>query len=371
MQQLKKTSLYKLHLQKKAKMVPFAGYSMPVQYEDGIIKESLHTRSKASLFDVSHMGQFFITHKNSVDDLLREFEKIVPSDLFSMEVGQLKYSLLTLENGGILDDLMIYRVEQGLFIVVNAACKDKDIKHLRENLSDNCLIEEYCDWSLVAFQGPQACEILSDLLNVRLDFDFLNFQTVTYNGETLYISRSGYTGEDGFEISIPNSIVEEFSSELLNKSSGKFAGLGARDILRLEAGLCLYGHDLKTDVTAVESSLKWVISKRRREEKGFLGDKVILEQFENPPLIKRIGLIIEGRLPAREGMEILDQQKNKIGVITSGGYSPTLNKPIAMGYVEGNENSFFIQVRKNIIKGQKVKMPFVPHNYYRGKEKVK
>ncbi len=330
---LHKTPLHALHVAHGGKMVPFAGYDMPVQYDGmGVLKEHQHTRSAAGLFDVSHMGQAILTATEG--DPARALEKLVPGDIASLSAGQMRYTVLLNEQGGIVDDLMVTRWdERTLYIVVNAACKDKDFAYIRSQIGADAQLEYLADRALLALQGPKAEDVLAAMIpdSARLFF-MTSFKTL-YKGHQLFISRSGYTGEDGYEISMPASFAEAFTQELLQNEQVKLIGLGARDSLRLEAGLCLYGHDLDEQTTPVEANLKWTIAKRRREEANFAGADVILKQLADGTKRLRVGLRPDGKAPVREGSEI-HVNGQKIGVVTSGGFGPTADAPVAMGYVD-------------------------------------
>lgn len=332
---LHKTPLHALHLAHGGKMVPFAGYDMPVQYDGmGVLKEHLHTRSAAGLFDVSHMGQAILTVKDM--DPARALEKLVPGDIAGLSAGQMRYTVLLNDQGGIVDDLMVTRWdERTLYVVVNAACKDKDFAYIRSQLGADAQLEYLADRALLALQGPKAEEALAALIPDAARLFFMTSFKTLYKGHQLFISRSGYTGEDGYEISLPASFAEAFTQELLQNEQVKLIGLGARDSLRLEAGLCLYGHDLDEQTTPVEANLKWTIAKRRREEANFAGADVILKQLAEGTKRLRVGLKPDGKAPVREGSEI-HVNGQKIGVVTSGGFGPTADAPVAMGYVDTN-----------------------------------
>jgi glycine cleavage system T protein (aminomethyltransferase) len=361
----KKTILYDLHVELGAKMVPFAGYDMPVQYPDGILKEHLATRESAGLFDVSHMGQVVI----SGGDPVVAIEALIPGDIQALEPGQMRYSFLTNEKGGILDDLIVTRRENDLFVVVNAACKEQDIKKLTDGLKGKATVKELPDRALIALQGPKAAEILASLAPEVVTMSFMSYREVDVDGVPCFVTRSGYTGEDGYEISIPNAHADQITRKLLAEKGVAAVGLGARDSLRLEAGLCLYGHDLTEATTPVSAGLIWAISKRRREEGGFPGAAVIQEEIANKPKTKRVGLVPEGRAPAREHTEIADMDGNIIGEVTSGGFSPSLQMPIAMGYVPLRYSAIGTDINL-IVRGKArpakvVKMPFVEQRYHR------
>lgn len=330
---LLRTPLWQLHKEMGAKMVPFAGYDMPVQYDGmGVLKEHLHTRAAAGLFDVSHMGQALLT--GSADPAIA-LEKIVPGDIQSLTSLQIRYTVLLNEHGGIVDDLMVTRWDdKTLFIVVNAACKDKDFAYIQKKIGADVKLKQLPDRALIALQGPQAEMVLARILPLAAPMKFMTTIKATYEGQEVYISRSGYTGEDGYEISVPENLAAGFAKKLLSNAEVKWVGLGARDSLRLEAGLCLYGHDLDDTTTPVEANLKWVIGKRRREEKSFCAAEKIMQQMQRGPSRLRVGIRPEGKAPMREGTEIQSLDGNKIGVITSGGFGPTVDGPVAMGYVD-------------------------------------
>lgn len=362
--QLNKTPLDALHRELGAKMVPFAGFDMPVQYPMGVLKEHLHARTNAGLFDVSHMGQAFLTGPGAIE----AFEALVPGDYQGMAKGKTRYTVLLNDQGTIMDDLMATRIENGLYIVVNAACKDADFAHIKSKTAGKAQLEILQDRALLAIQGPKAGEVVSRLSPETADMTFMTFAEVTIAGIPCFATRSGYSGEDGFEISVPADRAVELAKKLLAEPEVAAIGLGARDSLRLEAGLCLYGHDIDTTTTPVEANLKWVISKRRREEKNFPGADIIMNQIENGTKRLRVGIKPDGRTPAREGTEIQDLAGNVIGTITSGGFGPSIDGPVAMGYVktafsvEGTELNLI--VRGKAITAHVVKMPFIPNRYH-------
>lgn len=371
-EQLLKTPLHTLHIELGARMVPFAGYDMPVQYPLGVMKEHQHTREHAGLFDVSHMGQIRLTGANAAQAL----EALVPVDIIDLPVGMQRYAMITNEKGGILDDLMVANLgDDQLFLVVNAACKEQDLAHLRKHLSAYCTIEPlFEERALLALQGPQAVTVLERLAPEVARMTFMQFAPVTLQGVPCYVSRSGYTGEDGFEISVPAEHAEALARRLLAEPEVQAIGLGARDSLRLEAGLCLYGHDMNQETTPIESSLLWAISKARRSDGtragGFPGAEQIFDQQQKGVTRKRVGLLPQERTPVREGAEIVDANGTSIGTVCSGGFGPTLGAPLAMGYV----NTAFTPLDSEvwaIVRGKRVpmkvaKMPFVPQRYYRG-----
>lgn len=361
-----RTVLYDLHVELGAKMVPFAGYDMPVQYPDGIMKEHLQTRQSAGLFDVSHMGQVIITGDNPA----KSIEKLIPGDIQALQPGEMRYAFFTNQEGGILDDLIVTRRENDLFVVVNAACKEQDIAILTEGLAGEATVTEITDRALVALQGPKAAEVLTRYNSDVATMPFMSFKELEIDGIACFITRSGYTGEDGYEISIPNAQAVQICKKLLDEEEVAPIGLGARDSLRLEAGLCLYGHDLTTTTTPVAAGLLWAISKRRREEGGFPGASVIVQEIADKPAMKRVGILPEGRAPAREHTEIADMDGTIIGEITSGGFAPSLQAPIAMGYVplafSAADTDIQLMVRGKARPAKVVKMPFVAQRYYRG-----
>ena len=357
------------HRARGGRMVPFAGYHMPVQYE-GIMAEHLWTRESAGLFDVSHMGQLLL----SGDDLDDELEKLIPADVKGVVLGQQKYSLLLAENGGILDDLMFTRWEDGLYMVVNGAVKYDDIAHLREHLPDSITINHLDDRALLALQGPKAFDVLKRHTTGKWPLDALVFMRgglFEIAGVETYISRSGYTGEDGFEISIPSEATEKIADLLCAEPEVKPIGLGARDSLRLEADLPLYGHDLDPETTPIMAALGFAVaSKRRREEANFPGAQRILLEREQGPVVKRVGLLVEGRQPVREGAAVLDADGSEVGKVTSGGFAPTLGAPIAMAYVPVAMAEVGTRIQLNqrgkVHEATVAAMPFVPHRYVRG-----
>ncbi|UVJ44930.1 glycine cleavage system aminomethyltransferase GcvT [Pseudomonas sp. LS1212] len=371
-EQLLQTPLHALHLELEARMVPFAGYDMPVQYPLGVMKEHLHTREQAGLFDVSHMGQIRLVGANAA----RALESLVPVDIIDLPVGMQRYALFTNENGGILDDLMVANLgNDELFLVVNAACKDQDLAHLRKHLGDQCQVQPlFEERALLALQGPAAVKVLERLAPEVAKMTFMQFASVPLLGVDCYVSRSGYTGEDGFEISVPAASAEALARRLLAEPEVAPIGLGARDSLRLEAGLCLYGHDMNNETTPIEASLLWAISKARRADgvraAGFPGAEKIFAQQQAGVARKRVGLLPLERTPVREGAEIVDEQDNVIGHVCSGGYGPTLTGPVAMGYLDAAHTALDTPVWA-MVRGKRVamkvsKMPFVPQRYYRG-----
>ena len=359
----KKTSLYNLHKANGAKFVQFAGYEMPIQYKDGIVKEHISTRLYAGFFDVSHMGQLFISGNKFSEDSL---EKIIPLDFKEIKMNQSKYSFLINDEGGVIDDLIITRVEGGFSIILNAACKDNDIKEISKCLNTNSKYELKKDLSLIALQGPKSESILESIVNGIKQLKFMNGGYFDFEGNKIYITRSGYTGEDGFEISIPNINVENFT-KLLSDKGAKPIGLGARDTLRLEAGLCLYGHELNQNINPIQANLKWAISKRRREEGGFKGWENIKKDLQNGVSKIRIGVKPSGRIIAREGTKIFSSSNEEIGVITSGTFGPSVNSPVAMGYIKSKfseiNSKIFLEVRGKKHEAVVSKLPFYKKSY--------
>ncbi|NCV49496.1 MAG: glycine cleavage system aminomethyltransferase GcvT [Rhodobacterales bacterium] len=373
-QALKRTPLYELHCELGAKLTEFAGYEMPVQYSLGILGEHQHTRTKAGLFDVSHMGQI-ILRGSSYQETALAFERAIPMDVLGLKVGRQRYGFLTTDGGGILDDLMFSNRKDHIFAVLNAACKDSDIVHLRTLLEPEISIEVIENRALIALQGPASETVLSEFNSQISAMKFMDIETLSIAGTECWISRSGYTGEDGFEISIPSSAAEAITRSILSKQEVEFIGLGARDSLRLEAGLCLYGHDIDEETTPVEASLTWAIQKARRTNgeraNGFLGDEIITQQLDMGTYRKRVGFLPQTRAPMREGVEIYETESSKevIGKITSGGYGPTVGHPVAMGYinseyVDSNDN-LFGELRGKRVPVKIAKLPFVPLNFKR------
>ncbi|EOD79518.1 Aminomethyltransferase [Grimontia indica] len=370
-QDLLKTPLHALHIEMGAKMVPFAGYDMPVQYALGVRKEHIHCREHAGLFDVSHMGQLRLHGENAAKAL----EALVPVDIIDLPEGKQRYALLTNEQGGLMDDLMVTNFGDHLFVVVNAACKEQDIAHLRANIPADVELEVIEDRALLALQGPEAATVLATLNPAVADMVFMDAAKMDLAGIECLVSRSGYTGEDGYEISVPADKAEEFARRLLLKEEVEWIGLGARDSLRLECGLCLYGHDIDTTTTPVEGSLLWAISKPRRADGeragGFPGADIILDQIATKDVSrKRVGLLGSSKAPVREGAVLFDADDNEIGVVTSGTFGPTKGQPVAMGYVATASAAIgtevFAEVRGKKLPMTVEKMPFVPQRYYRG-----
>jgi len=379
---LKRTALHGLHLSLGAKMVEFAGYDMPVQYPNGVLKEHLHTREKAGLFDVSHMGQAFLKtsrmplgSEEAHEGVAEAVETLIPGEIRKLKKGGMRYSVLLNDKGGILDDLMITRparddLQGMLFLVVNAAMKEQDFALLQKKLGDHAELEVADERSLLALQGPKAAIIIDSLLPGAATQGFMTMRRYDWNGADLLVSRCGYTGEDGFEISVPDDHAERLAKALLAHPDVAPIGLGARDSLRLEAGLCLYGHDLSSQISPVEGNIDFVVGRRRREEGGFPGAERILKELAQGPAKLRVGIRPEGRAPAREGVEIQSVDGKRVGEITSGGFGPTVGGPIAMGYVEkayaATGTPVVLMVRGKGLSATVVDMPVVPHRYYRG-----
>jgi len=363
-QPLGKLPLDAWHRAQGGRMVPFAGYEMPVQYE-GIMAEHLWTRENAGLFDVSHMGQLLVHGRDAAAAL----EKIMPGDFQSAVDMKPKYSLLLDEDGGIIDDLMATRRGEDFYVVVNGATKHGDIAFMERRLPGNIVLDHMTSQALLALQGPRAAEVLETIVPGVSDLSFMQGGPFNWQGNRLWISRSGYTGEDGFEISVPASAAAALADAITVHELAKPIGLGARDSLRLEAGLPLYGHDLDTGTTPVMAGLTFAINKRRRAEGGFPGAIRILAELDGGPPQKRVGLEIEGRQPVREGALILDAEGNEVGKITSGGFSPSLQRPIAMGYVAShlaeNGTAVKLEQRGKLFDARVTAMPFVPHRYHR------
>jgi aminomethyltransferase len=363
-QPLGKLPLDAWHRQRGARMVPFAGYEMPVQYE-GIIAEHLWTRENAGLFDVSHMGQLLI-HGRGVDTAL---EKLMPGDFQSAADMKPKYSLLLDEEGGIIDDLMATRRGEDFYVVVNGATKHGDIADMERRLPGDIVIDHMKEQALLALQGPRAAEVLETIIPGVAALGFMQAGPFRWSGYNLWISRSGYTGEDGFEISVPAIAAAQLADAIAAHELVKPIGLGARDSLRLEAGLPLYGHDLDHKTTPVMAALTFAINKRRRAEGGFPGAMRIMAELQNGPIEKRVGFDVDGRQPVREGALVLDGEGNEVGRVTSGGFSPSLQRPIAMGYVAAPlaevGTALKLEQRGKLFDAKVAAMPFVPHRYHR------
>jgi aminomethyltransferase len=372
----KRTPLYDFHLSLNAKMVPFAGYDMPVQYPLGVMKEHLHTRTASGLFDVSHMGQVILRPKSGkIADAALALETLIPVNILGLAESRQRYGFFTNDAGGIMDDLMIANRGDHLFLVVNAGCKDADIAHIQANLSDTCDIEVIADRALIALQGPASQAALQTLCPAVADMQFMDVITADIMGTPAWISRSGYTGEDGYEISVPNNLVVELTTALVAMEGVEAIGLGARDSLRLEAGLCLYGHDIDTTTTPAQAALTWAIQKSRRTDGersgGFPGAGIILAEMANGAPRKRVGIHPDGRAPMREGTQLFatDTGGDPIGAISSGGFGPTVGHPVSMGYVTTEfsaiDTTIYAEIRGKRMAAKVCTLPFTPANFKR------
>jgi aminomethyltransferase len=367
---LAKTPLHALHLELGAKMVPFADYDMPVSYPAGINAEHRHCRESAALFDVSHMGQLRL----SGPDASLALESLIPVDVLDLAVGKQRYGFFTNSSGGILDDLMITRRESDLLLIVNAGCKAEDTRHLITNIAHRCMVKAMPDQALLALQGPKAVQALTRLNPAVAKLTFMTGAAMSLEAAECFVTRSGYTGEDGFEISVPSEHAVALAQALLAQPEVKPAGLGARDTLRLEAGMCLYGHDIDTTTTPVEAGLTWAIQKVRRSggarAGGYPGADAIDGQLARGASSKRVGLRGLERMPVREGSHLFDAHGHKLGHVTSGTLSPTVNQPIAMAYLAANHaqvgHEVYAEVRGKRLPMQVCAMPFAPHRYFRG-----
>ncbi|OWV95640.1 glycine cleavage system protein T [Rhizobium sp. R72] len=372
---LKKTSLHALHLSLGARMVPFAGYDMPVQYPAGVMKEHIQTRTSAGLFDVSHMGQVVIKAKSGkYEDAALALESLVPVDILGLAEGRQRYGFFTDENGGILDDLMITHLDDHLFVVVNAACKEADLAHIQKHLGDTCDIT-LLDRALIALQGPRAVEVLAELWADVAAMKFMDVRHCRLHDVSCLVSRSGYSGEDGFEISIPADKAEDVARRLLEHPDVEPIGLGARDSLRLEAGLCLYGNDIDTTTTPVEAALEWGMQKARKSggarAGGFPGADRILTELERGAARRRVGLKPEGKAPVRGHSKLFadSEGKTEIGEVTSGGFGPSVEHPVAMGYVTVAQaavgTQIYAEVRGKFLPVTVSNLPFITPTYKR------
>lgn len=374
MSDLKQTPLHALHIALGAKMVPFAGYDMPVQYELGVMKEHLHTRAKAGLFDVSHMGQVIVSGA-SYEAAARGLETLIPIDVLGLGQNRQRYGFFTNADGGIEDDLMLANREDHVFVVVNAACKSADIAHMKAALEPEITVTEITDRALLALQGPSAESVLATFDPRAAAMRFMDVATLDLNGVEAWVSRSGYTGEDGYEISVPTDVAEDIAQALLEHSDVEAIGLGARDSLRLEAGLCLYGHDIDATTTPVEGGLTWAIQKVRRtggdRAGGFPGAEKVLAEMDSGAARKRVGLLPAGRAPMREGVTLFatEEATDPIGTITSGGFGPSVGAPVAMGYVTTEHaalgTTIFGELRGKRQPLTVAKMPFTAANFKR------
>jgi aminomethyltransferase len=366
-QDLQSLTLDAFHRAHGGKMVPFAGYEMPIQYPAGIIEEHKHTRQSAGLFDVSHMGQLWLHG----EDAIAALESIVPGDIQNLAVGRSRYTMLTNATGGIIDDLIVTKWDNRLYVVVNASRKDVDLPLIAAAVDGKAEMEIISDRALLALQGPKAIDVLSRHIAADIkDMPFMSAVETTFDGIPCHLTRSGYTGEDGCELSIPTDAAETIANALVKHDEVMPIGLGARDTLRLEAGLCLYGNDLDETTSPIEADLRWTISKRRREAADFPGADRVMDELAGDASRKRVGLVPEGRAPAREGTVIHTPGGDAIGIVTSGGFGPSVEHPIAMGYVptdmatEGTKVE--LAVRKKMVPATVTKMPFQPHQYFRG-----
>ncbi len=371
---LLRTPLYELHRELGARFAPFAGYDMPLQYRDGILKEHMHTRAAAGLFDVSHMGQFAMRPRDGVIDTARRaLERLVPGDIVGLTPGQQRYTLLSTPNGGVLDDLMVANCGDHLLLIVNASRKAVDLQHLQNNVAADCAVELLDGHALIALQGPASEDVLQRVLPEVRNLRFMQVWTGHFAGEPCTVSRSGYTGEDGFEIGLPSAAARLLASQLLSAKEVAPVGLGARDSLRLEAGFCLYGADIDETTTPVEAGLGWAVAKARRvggaRQGGFPGAERVLSELANPPAQRRAGLQPNDRTILRAGTELFPNEsaENPIGRVTSGSFGPSVNGPIAMGYVRSAhaevDSKLFAEVRGRRVAAKVVRLPFVAHRY--------
>ena len=365
----KKTPLYNLHIHHGAKMVEFAGYQMPIQYKSGIIQEHKFTREYAGIFDVSHMGQLFISGSDQLTD---DLEKIFPVNLKNLKINQSKYSFLMNDQGGIYDDLIITKLKDGYLIILNAACKSRDFEIIKKKLENKYELNLDESLSLIAIQGPKAKDVLEKVVSKITNLKFMNGEEFEYDNSNIYITRSGYTGEDGFEVSLKNEKAEKFVDQLINYGA-KLIGLGARDTLRLEAGLCLYGNDLDEKTSPIEANLKWAIPKSRVNT-YYPGSDIIKKQIDDGVKTLRVGIKPETRVIARGNTKIFDQNDKEIGKVTSGTFGPSVECSIAMGYVENNysptDTKIFLEVRGKKIPANICDLPFYKKNYVKGEKNV-
>lgn len=359
---LKQTPLYNLHLELGAKMVPFSGYLLPVQYGKGTLHEHQHCRNHAGFFDISHMGQCLVLGEDAVYGL----EKLIPGNISGLKLGEQKYTVLTNNDGGVMDDIVITRIESGLMIIVNAACKDKDFKYLYNHLSGLCCFNELSGQSLFALQGPAAASVMERFSPQAAKLSFMHACGTYINGIKCNVSRSGYTGEDGFEILVGNHYAEQLARALLAEDEVEPIGLGARDTLRLEAGLCLYGHELNESITPVEAGLQWLF---KRSHNQFPGAEIIFSQLQQGPDRIRAGLLVNSKMPVREGSVIYNDEDLTIGYVTSGSFSPSLGQPIAMALLDPSyanvDDQLYAKVRDHQVPVTVTPLPFIPHRYHR------
>ncbi|NOQ16841.1 MAG: glycine cleavage system aminomethyltransferase GcvT [Methyloprofundus sp.] len=359
MPELKQTPLYNYHIALKAKMVPFAGYQMPVQYPLGIIKEHLHCRAQVGFFDISHMGQFLLSGADSISQL----DKLVPTDLLNLAVGQQRYTVLTNAQGGIIDDIIITRLAESALIIVNAACKEQDFAYLQTHFGSQ--IQVLAENTLFALQGPAAKEVMQQLCASACQLSFMQAIETDIQDMACTISRSGYCGEDGFEISLADANAQQLAELLLSFPQVQPIGLGARDTLRLEAGLSLYGHELSVDINPVEAGLRWLIAKNKQ---GYPGAVQIQQQLQGGSTRKRVGLLVSGKIPVRAQTEVYTANDELVGIISSGSYAPTLGQSIALALIKSSctDNTLYASIRHKKITLQVTTLPFVAHRYYRG-----
>ncbi|AEG00583.1 glycine cleavage system aminomethyltransferase GcvT [Methylomonas methanica] len=361
MADLMKTPLYGLHLELGAKMTAFAGYAMPLHYANGIIREHLHCRSQAGLFDISHMGQCLILGERAAEVL----ENLTPGGIVELAIGAQKYTVLTNPAGGVIDDIIVARIDRGLSLIVNAGCKDKDYAYLAQRLPDNCVLQIRPELALLALQGPEAAVVMNRFSAEAVALDFMQTCRTRIDGIDCRISRSGYTGEDGFEISVRQTDAETIARLLLAEPCVEPIGLGARDTLRLEAGLCLYGHELSETISPLQAGLKWLFKKGHAD---FPGATKILSELDGVPQT-RVGLLVVGKIPVREGCAVTDEQGQQQGIVTSGSFSPSLQRPVAMALIHSDMakigKNLFAQVRGQSIAVTVAHLPFVPHRYHR------
>jgi aminomethyltransferase len=365
---LRRTALFSLHQSLDAKIVPFTGYALPVQYADGIKAEHLHTRAKAGLFDVSHMGQLFIRGESAA----KSFEKIVTGDICALEDYQQRYTLMTNDEGGIIDDLMVTKLPDGLFVVVNAACKESDLQYIQDTLATDCQVELLVNRSLLALQGPRAVEVLTEFDSEIAQLKFMHAKRSSLMDMECIINRCGYTGEDGFEISVDNENAIALARLLLANEDVKLIGLGARDSLRLEAGLCLYGHDIDAETTPIEANLAWVVASKYKKgevDAKFPGAERILRQLKQGTEKMLVGVRPEGKMPIREGSLVLNSDNEEIGYVTSGGFGPSLQAPVALAYVQKKyatvSTELHVEIRNRSHTMRVAELPFILHQYFK------
>ncbi|MAR79052.1 MAG: glycine cleavage system protein T [Rhodospirillaceae bacterium] len=358
-----KTKLFDLHAVYGARFIEFAGYLVPLAYSSGTIKETISCRDSASIFDVSHMGQIGLMGESAA----LELDKLVPTDISSLGINKSSYTVFLNNDAGIVDDLIVTKKNKSLFLVVNASQKTKILHMLKDQLSSKISIKNFEDNSLVSLQGPRSSEVLKSLFSNINELKFMNGFESHFDESPVYVSRTGYTGEDGFEVSIPNKSVEKFFDYLIDNSLTNLAGFGARDVLRIEAGLCLYGQDINNSISPVEAGLSWLINKKKLQDLSFIGSEKLKSQYELSPKMHRIGIELDSKVIARNGAKIYNVSDEKIGFITSGCFSPNISKSICMGYVSklglSDNKNVFVEVRGKSYEGKLVKMPFISHKY--------